>query len=232
MSHYGPHGEAGRGPDAGRGPEAGRWGEEPGRWGPEEYGPPSDPWGAAPVADSWNDYGSTAPPHSPYDDPYSGRGTPPPRRNVGLYALVAVLVVLAAGAVGYALYLLSGDEPEETTGGGATPSPTTSATASSEPDASASPRDNIGLNATQAQVDDCLVNDGTDNQPQMRIVACDSDEGSQVFRILAKFDERVEGEGAAANEQAQEVCSGTEGYKFHYYEVSETASFVLCMTDA
>lgn len=224
MSHYGPPGERGRRP-------------EHGQRGPEEYGPPSDPWGAAPVTDSWNDYGSTVPPHSsyaghdPYADPYGGRSMPPPRRNVGLYALVALLVVLAAGGVGYALYLLGGDDPAERTAGDQTPAPTTSAAPASSPAASASPRDNIGMNATMAQVEDCLVNDGSAEQPQMRIVSCDTDEEDQVFQVLAIFNERIEGEGAAANEQAQEICAGTEGYKFHYYEVSEAASIVLCMTD-
>ena len=217
MSHYGSPGD-------------------PRRRGPEEYGPPSDPWGAAPVADSWDDHGSAHPAYSShlsYDfdsDPYAGRSGPPPRRNVGLYALVALLVVLAAGAVGYALYLLSGDDPE-TTADGETPAPTASAGPSSSAGPSGSPRDNIGMNATMAQVDDCLVNDGTAEQPQMRIVACDTEEDTQVFHVLAIFSERVEGEGAAANEQAQAICSDTEGYKFHYYEVSDGASFVICMTE-
>jgi hypothetical protein len=214
MSHYGPP-------------------SEPGRRGPEEYGPPSDPWGSAPVTDSWNDYGATQPPYSsydPYGEPHHARAMPPPRRNAGLYAVVALLVVLAASGVGYALYLLSGDDGETTAGGG-TPAPTTSAAPSTSPGASASPRDNVGMNAAMAQVDDCLVNDGTDGQPEMRIVPCDTDEDTQVFQVLAIFSERVDGEGDAANEQAQAVCADTEGYKFHYYEVSENASFVLCMTD-
>lgn len=224
MSHYGPRGDAGR-------------------RGPEEYGPPSDPWGAAPVADSWNDYSPAAPPRSsypsgydsyadPYADPYAGRSGPPPRRNVGLYALVTLLVVLAAGAVGYALFLLSGDQPEQTGAGGGTPAPTASAGPSGSAAPSDAPRDNIGMNAAMAQVDDCLVNDGTAEQPQMRIVPCDTETEAQVYQVLAIFSERVDGEGPAANEQAQEICSGTEGYRFHYYEVSETAGFVLCMTDA
>lgn len=230
MSHYRPPGPPGPEPD------------EYGRRGPEEYGPPSDPWGAAPVPDSWNDYAAPAPPHSPYSarhdayddpyaDPYAGRSGPPPRRNVGLYALVAVLVVLAAGAVGYALFLLSGDDSASTADGG-TPAPTASAGPSGSPGPSASPRDNIGMNATMAQVDDCLVNDGSAEQPQMRIVPCDAESDAQVYQVLAIFNERVEGEAEAANEQAQAICAETEGYRFHYYEVSETASFVLCMTDA
>jgi hypothetical protein len=153
---------------------------------------------------------------------------PPPRRNVGLYAVVALVVVLAASGVGYALYLLSGDDGDPTAGGG-TPAPTSTAGPSTSPGPSASPRDNIGMNAAMAQVEDCLVNDGTTQQPQLRIVPCDTEEDTEVFQVLAIFSERVEGEGA--NEHAQSICADTEGYKYHYYEVSETASFVLCMTD-
>jgi hypothetical protein len=215
MSHYGPPGESGR------------------RY-PEEYGPPSDPWGAAPAADSWNDYGSAQPPyssHDPYAEPHHAREMPPPRRNVGLYAVVALLVVLAAGGVGYALYLLSGGDGD-TTADGPTPAATTSAGPSGSPAPGGTPRDNIGMNAAMAQVDDCLVNDGTVDDPRMRIVACDAEEDAQVFQVLAIFGDRVEGEGAAANEHAQSICSGTEGYEYHYYEVGDGASFVLCMTDA
>jgi hypothetical protein len=189
------------------------------------------------VADSWNDYGPAQPQYSPYSsyDPYGERHQvlemPPPRRNVGLYAVVALLVVLAAGGVGYALYLLSSDEGE-TTADDPTPAATTTAGPSSSPGPNGTPRDNIGMNAAMAQVDDCLVNDGTVDLPEMRIVPCDTDEDTQVFHVLAIFSERVEGGGAAANEEAQAICAGTEGYKYHYYEVGESASFVLCMTDA
>jgi hypothetical protein len=225
MSHYGPPGE-------------------PGRRYPDDYGPPSDPWGTAPAADSWGAYDRPQYQDPPYRDYRDYREPdqdvnwappppplPPPRHKGGLYALVAVLVVVAASAVGYALYLLSSqeDDSDPTAGGGQTPTPAVTAGSSTTPAPSGSPRDNIGLNAATAQVDDCLLNDGTSEQPQMRVVACDTDEDGQVFQVLAIFNERVEGENA--NEQAQQICADTEGYKYHYYEVSDSASFVLCMTE-
>jgi hypothetical protein len=246
MSQYGPPGE-------------------PGRRYPDDYGPPSDPWGTAPAADSWGYDNSSYADHS-YQDPrdYQNPGdyrdprdyrdyrdqaeyrgypdqednwAPPPpplepaRRSTGLYALVALLAVLAAGGVGYALYLLSTQDSDGggNPAGGQTPTPAVTAEASASPAPSGSPRDNIGLNAATAEVDDCLINDGSSEQPQMRVVACDSDEDGQVFQVLAIFDERVEGDNA--NEQAQQICADTEGYRYHYYEVSDNASFVICMTE-
>lgn len=215
MSGYGPSGD----PPGPRPP-----GEDP--------GPPSDPWGQA--APGWG--GQTVGyPQQPYQEPGLGFGQgwdspPPQRRNLPLYALVAVLVVLAAAGVGYALYLLTGggdEEPEARD----TPRATSTTQPTGTPDPEGSPRENIGMSAAMAQVDDCLVNDGTAEQPQMRIVACDTEEGGQVFRVLAIFPEQVEGEGQQANEQAQAICADTEGYTHHYYEVGESASFVLCMAE-
>jgi hypothetical protein len=175
------------------------------------------------------------PPHpEPYPEPAYREPYPPPRRNLGLYATVVVLVVLAAAGVGYALYLLSGEEGDGGTPGAlasADPGPAATTDPTASPDPAGSPPDNIGMNAAMAQIDDCLVNDGTAEQPQMRIVACDAEEPSQVFRVLAVVDERIEGEGEAANQQAQSACGGTEGYTHHYYEVGDGTSFVLCMAE-
>lgn len=188
-------------------------------YGQPGYEPPPPAYDRPP-GDDWAD---------PPDDGWDAIPPPPPRRPIGLYALVAVLVVLAASGVGYALYLLTGEDGEPTaappTAPAATGTPQATPTAGAE-------RDNIGLNAATAQVDDCLVNDGSAEQPQMRVVACDAeDEDRQLFEVLEIFDERVEGEGDIANEQAQSVCADTEGYTHHYYEVGETESFVLCMAE-
>lgn len=224
--------------------------------GPDEYGnPPSDPWGTQVPGGYQPDprYGGYAepypppyeqpypeqqylePPHpEPYPEPAYREPYPPPRRNLGLYATVVVLVVLAAAGVGYALYLLSGEEGDGGTPGAlasADPGPAATTDPTASPDPAGSPPDNIGMNAAMAQIDDCLVNDGTAEQPQMRIVACDAEEPSQVFRVLAVVDERIEGEGEAANQQAQSACGGTEGYTHHYYEVGDGTSFVLCMAE-
>lgn len=218
--------------------------QEPGYEGYQEYGEPPYRSYQQPYQEPYPEpypppaYDAAPPGHGPpppeWDVP-PAEPPPPPRRNLGLYVTVAVLVVLAAAGVGYALFLLSGEEGDGGTPIAADPTtdPTPAATGgqTTSPDPNGSPPDNIGMNAAMAQVDDCLVNDGTAEQPQMRIVPCDADEAARMFRILEIFDQRIEGEGEAANAEAQGVCAETEGYTHHYYEVSESASFVLCMTE-
>ena len=233
-------------------PGPGEYGPPPGRGeygpppGPGDYGPPADPWGQP--TDAWGGqatepWGATATPPTGYlgagygqpghpgpaypGSPPPEPPPPPPRRNTALYAVVAVVVLLAAAGVGYALYVLTGDgEP----GVAATNAPPGS------PGPSASPRDNVGLSAAVAELDDCLVNDGNPSQTQMRIVRCDDDqaENELVFRVLAVIDQRVEGdEDDARHASAQAICADVEGYTHHYFEVGEQeqSSFVLCMAE-
>ena len=208
---------------------------------PGDYQPPADPWGQP--TDAWGQptdgwAGQPTQPTRPggYPEPgypgppYPGPGHPPPppssppRRNLGLYAVVAVLVLLAAAGVGYALYVLTGDDSGPTAG------PSAGLTGTGSPDPSASPPDNIGLSAAVARVDDCLVNDGTSDQTQMRIVRCDEDSQSVVYQVLTVIDQRVDGaDNDARNASAQAICAATEGYTHHYFEVAEQSSFVLCM---
>lgn len=198
-----------------------------------DYRPPSDPWGQA--TEHWDHEPRTWPDPAPgYRQPrHSGTeypGAPPPRRNYGLYAAVAVLVVLAATGVGYALFLLTGDANPEA---GQSPGPTATGTATATPDPSAPPADRIGLSAAVAAVDDCLVNDGTDEETQMRIVACDgTDEQRVIYRVLTVIDQRVEGEDEdARHASAQAICADIEAYTHHYFEAGDPDSFVLCMAE-
>jgi hypothetical protein len=132
--------------------------------------------------------------------------------------VVAVVVLLAASGVGYALYVLSGDgEP--------------GVAATTGPGPSASPRDNVGLSAAVAEVGDCLANDGTFDQPQMRIVRCGEPEGES-YEVLAVLEERAAGSTKSDQDaSAQQICADVEGYTHHYFEVGEQSSFVLCMTE-
>ena len=89
--------------------------------------------------------------------------------------MVAALVLVAAAGVGYALFLLTGDdEPDENLTVAPTTPPPPPVT---RPPPRSRPRTGQpGVNAAMALVDDCLVNDGTMDDPQMRIVSCDTDE--------------------------------------------------------
>jgi hypothetical protein len=142
---------------------------------------------------------------------------------------MAVLVLLAAAGVGYALFLLSGDGDS---GAANPPGPISTGTAT--PDPSASPADNIGLSAAAARADDCLVNDGTTAETAMRIVRCDEPpaEDGVVYRVLEVVSQRVEGEDdESRHASAQAICDQIDGYTHHYYEVGEQTSFVLCMAE-
>jgi hypothetical protein len=151
-----------------------------------------------------------------------------------MFTLVAVLVVVLAAAVGSVLFVVSGEDgpssagPAEGTVDPTGPVPPTGAPDSPE----ATPNDNIGMNAAMALVDDCVVNDGTEQDVQLRIIRCDDEvAGGVVFKVLAVFTEKVTGDEEERLAQAQQICEDTEGYSHHYYEVGENVapSFVLCM---
>lgn len=193
------------------------------------YEPPSDPWGAA---GAWGDpvpAPSGYPPASPPggarpDQRHLGRG---PRQNGALVVLVAMLVLLVAGGTATALYLISGESAPVA---GRTASPT-EATTTADPaptEPSGTTPDNTGLAAGLTQVGDCLVNDGDNDVPQMRIVACGSDTEKERFRVLARFEQAV-----ANDAEAQQVCAEVEDYQYHYFFISEQEeqSFVLCLAD-
>ncbi len=66
----------------------------------------------------------------------------------------------------------------------------------------------------------------------MRIVPCDTDEDTAVYRVLARFNEQVSGETPEEQDRsAQEIFLGTENYEVHYRFVAADPedSFVLCL---
>lgn len=201
---------------------------------PAEYTPPSDPWGDAALFDPYAAPPSSYHPHPAgaadwratdwHTAPTAAPAPPPPaRHNTALLVALALAVLVAAAALATTVYVVSGDEPaaapspspDTGTGGGTTPGPRPST-------------DNLGLAAGFARVGDCLVNDGTADEPQMRITLCDADEEGPVYRVLARFDTLVEDDDGA-----RRVCGSTDGYRYHYYFINEgrDEGFVLCMTD-
>lgn len=226
MSHYGP-------PDGPYDASSDLTGRIPPRDqdGPHKpYEPPSDPWGGH-TEPQW----AYSPPASTggWDEPSEPpvRGS---RSNAVLYAAVTVLVIVVAGGVGYALYLLSGEET--TPAATQTESPVASSPSATGDAATPTPgptQDTTGQAASRAQEGDCLVNNGTNDEPQMQIVACDDEVDPPVYEVLARINEPVEGDDPAAqNLSAQQSCEGTEGYTHHYFEKGDLLSFVLCMREA
>lgn len=245
MSHQGPPG--GSYPDPPYDPPSDPWGgheeawhdptvPQPGyRGSPSHHAPDSSYGGQPSVAGApYQSAGAPTPVWEPVSraEPEMAPSPPPDRRgSTLLFVAVGMLVLVIAAAVGYAFFLLSGDDVDTVGGGGAPAITPPSGVASASPDPG-STQDNIGLNAAMAQVGDCLTNLGTDLEPQLQVVSCEEEQDGPVYEVLEKFEVRVE--GANREEQdasAQDTCGDVEGYTHHYYEVSPSLSFVLCMAE-
>src|SRR5690606_24033077 len=161
----------------------------------------------------------------------AGHGHPPQRRSGLLILLLAVLVLVVAGGVWATLRWVSDEPGRQVTGpGGPSGGPSPSATTEGEP--AEVPDDRTGMGPVVAQPGDCLVNEGTASEPAMRIVPCDTDEDTTVYRVLARFNEQVSGDTPEEQDRsAQEICLGTENYEVHYRFVAADPedSFVLCL---
>jgi hypothetical protein len=228
--------------------------------GPDPYRQPADPWGQGGAGGGHDSWGDPTRPQQPYADqppPYAEQRTqsfgpagppayppaggyweepPPPRRRLGTVVLVSVLVLLVAGGLGFALFWISGGDADRTAGGGDLPSAPATGDAGENGDGEDGgggvPVDRIGMGAVVAQVDDCLINESTDDEPAMRIVSCDTDRDTLVYRVLLRVDEQVTGETEAEQDSAaHQICGDVEGYAYHYRFVGHTEadSFVLCM---
>jgi hypothetical protein len=146
-----------------------------------------------------------------------------------------VLVLLVAAGVAATLYWVGdGAQPAADPTGSPGDEASATATAGGDEDDDAPP-DRIGMGPAVAQPGDCLINEGTAEEPAMRVVPCDTDEDTLVYRVLSRFDEQVTGDTPQEQDQsAQQICAGTEGYAHHYRLVAENPqdSFVLCMEEA
>lgn len=231
-----------------------------GQGGPDDYGSP--PPAAAGRGSAWRDLTSPQPPPPPDSTSYLDYPTaaqpvyrddardrrhdgpwehpPPPRRRrtllVGLL-VVALLLVVGGGVLATLSWVASGEaEPDTTAVGPVGPTGTPQPQASEEPDDEpADPQARIGMSAAVVEPDDCMVNDGTDLEPEMRIIDCDDPEQVRtVYRVLTRFDEPIEGETEQEWDQAaQQLCAEEEEYEVHYRFVADNQddSFVLCMVE-
>ncbi|HEY2675202.1 MAG TPA: hypothetical protein VGJ07_33140 [Rugosimonospora sp.] len=148
-------------------------------------------------------------PPSPLGPPDS-RGPRPPRKSSrGLViTLVGVLVLVLCGGGALALYLLhKGDATQPKS----TPIAGTSGSASAR--ASATP----SYDPSSIVKGQCVVNDGDENVPRLRVVACAP--GS--YLVLARFD------GTGDPQKCTTVSGSTHDY---FYQTSPTSlDFVLCL---
>jgi hypothetical protein len=178
--------------------------------GQEDYSEPSDPWGDA-APEPWAPIPQQP---MPYHQTWA---TPPPetpRRNTPMVALVVTLSVLMVAGLGAALWLLNDrrDQP-------AAVAPTNSATA--DPGAAPVGSEDARFSAKQG---DCVVNEGSDDDPEMRKTVCTSG----TYQVLKRIEGKTTGE-----KDAEGKCSKVPGYtKWYFYDSSlDDLDFVLCLQD-
>ncbi|MDT4990828.1 MAG: hypothetical protein QOH97_720 [Actinoplanes sp.] len=206
----------------------------------EPYTEPADPWGeqagaAVPPVHpqaGWGGHPTSMPPtmdsslgyptyHGP--EPVSGpppawgqpAGPPPRKRNSPIVSLVVVLGLLICGGLGTTAWLLNGrGDPAANPDGN---SATTAATAGQ-----AAPRSSS--DARFVIKGQCVRNEGTADNPDMKIVPC----ASGTYEVLKRVDGRTTGEA-----DAESKCNKAPGYTRWYFYDSDLDSldFVLCMRE-
>jgi hypothetical protein len=165
------------------------------------------------------DYGQQQQPPG-YGQGWGGPGSAPPPKKGGsglIIAIVVVLAVLVCGGGATGIYLFTKSNGKSTANPQSTPR-TTAPAQTSEPSPTAAPT-NAGSDndAITAQVGDCLVNQGTNEDPKMRKVTCAKD----TFEVLKRFPATID----------KNKCDGVPGYTHNYFYDStvDADDFVLCL---
>ena len=185
----------------------------PGKSPEEPYSEPSDPWSGQEPSSSWS------PPHQPYPasapaPAWNQPAQPAPRRGLAVGALVAVLSVLIGGGLATAAwFFLTGDEKSAAPPAVA---PTAAANGGARPQTSA--------DARFAAKGQCVRNEGSNLEPELRVVVC----AANTFQVLKRIDGRTTGEKDAVSK-----CAKVTGYtKWYYYDTEyDDVDFVLCLKE-
>ncbi|MFG1607058.1 hypothetical protein [Actinoplanes sp. NPDC049265] len=201
----------------------------------EPYTEPADPWGDNPTESApgtgWSQHPpapdtgfSTVGPQpnfAPQPQPAWGhQPSPPPRkRNTPIVALVIVLGLLICGGLGTTAWLLSARGDDDARGD--TVAPTASTTTNNQV---TDPQPRSSEDARFVNKGQCVRNEGTPDQPAMKIVAC----ASGTFEVLKRVDGRTTGEA-----DAESKCRSVPQYTKWYFYDSELDSldFVLCLKE-
>jgi len=197
----------------------------------EPYAEPADPWGdhGAPVSDqpSWGGHPPSIPQqpvnyHSAPMSPVVNESSwdrqpppPPPKRNTPIIALVVTLGLLIVVGLGATAWLLN-----ERNNNSNEASPSASATT---PVAGPAPQGSEDARF-YVKKGDCVVNEGTDGEPNMRATACTSG----TYEVLDRIKGKTTGE-----KDAERKCSKVTGYTkwFFYDSPLDDLDFVLCLKE-
>jgi hypothetical protein len=192
----------------------------------EPYAEPSDPWGdqpAVPDDSSWGGHQQSVPqqPVSYHSPPSTGApmwaqpAPSPPRRNTPMVALVVTLGVLICIGLGATAWLLK--ERNDRNNPAARTSPSSVANPGPAPLGSEDARFYV-------KEGDCVVNEGTDDEPEMKVTACTSG----TYKVLKQVKGKASGE-----KDAESKCAKVPGYtKWYFYDSPlDDLDFVLCLKE-
>ena len=186
----------------------------------EPYGEPADPWGdqgaAVPPDPSWGGHSPSIPqqPVSYQSSMWNQPVPTAPKRNTPIVALVVTLGVLICIGLGATAWLLK--ERNDRTGASPTPSD-----AATNPGPAPLGSEDARFNVKQG---DCVINEGTDDRPKMRVNACTSG----TYEVLKRIDGKTTGE-----KDAEAKCAKVQGYtKWYFYDSDlDDLDFVLCLKE-
>jgi hypothetical protein len=199
----------------------------------EPYTEPADPWGdqgaaVPPPEPSWGGQSASIP-QQPVSYQQAGQQSGPmgdasmwgqpaapprPKRNTPIIALVVTLGVLICIGLGTTAWLLN----ERNNDPVSSPTPSDQAT---NPGPAPVGSEDARFNVKQG---DCVVNEGTDDLPEMRVNSCTSG----TYEVLKRIDGKTTGE-----KDAESKCAKVVGYtKWYFYDSPlDDLDFVLCLKE-
>jgi hypothetical protein len=191
----------------------------------EPYSEPADPWGdqgSMPDDSSWGGHQQQVPPQPfPYHSPPSTGSPmwgqpppPPPRRNTSMVALVITLGVLICIGLGATAWLLNERSRHK---------PQAQVSSSSATNSGPAPQGSEDARF-YVKEGDCVINEGTDAKPEMKVTPCTSG----TYKVLKQIKGTTTGV-----KDAEAKCAKVPGYtKWYYYDSPlDDLDFVLCLKE-
>jgi hypothetical protein len=191
----------------------------------EPYTEPADPWGdhGAVPDPSWSGHQQVPQqPVSYHSPPPTGASVwnqpapAPPARNTPIVALVVTLGVLVCIGLGATAWLLKErNEKKEAA------QAQTSASAATNPGPAPLGSEDARFYVKEG---DCVVNQGSDDSPEMRVTVCTSG----TYQVLKQIKGKTTGE-----KDAETKCAKVKGYtKWYFYDSPlDDLDFVLCLKE-
>jgi hypothetical protein len=214
------------------------------------YAQPQDPWAGGPehslasmptehIADSYAPHGEV---WSQATVAHGDSVEQPHKRKAGMTVLVVLAALVLGGGFGYLAWYF-------TMRGTATPPPVGAATSTSTVTAAATPAAKANANATTAastsaepaafdphtvRVGDCLLNRGTDDDPDVEVTPCSTAKSFKVIKI-STGTKIPEGPDGKFNQEVTSVaeCQGTGFQSWYGYQhpTDDALDLFFCLTN-